>query len=194
MAPGLFFGFWFVGVNHPLKQLRLRIRGNQPLGYRPEERGGKQGHPRMLESLQLTIGGSPCHNLQQGMGCLHIEQSPDHELPRDIIPNQSPREIGTFRKAVGRNIEKNPPSPQPPVQGLIPGKTGPDTPDKPLPGSGQHLATGTEDTALDFKGGTHGEWRKGWDSNPRWELPHVRFRVECLKPSSATLPKTGFQE
>ena len=109
MAPGLFFGFWFVGVNHPLKQLRLRIRGNQPLGYRPEERGGKQGHPRMLESLQLTIGGSPCHNLKQGTGCLHIEQSPDHELPRDIIPNQSPREIGTFRKAVGRNIEKNPP-------------------------------------------------------------------------------------
>ena len=26
-------------------------------------------------------------------------------------------------------------------------------------------------------------------SNPRWELPHVRFRVECLKPGSATLPK-----
>jgi hypothetical protein len=31
-------------------------------------------------------------------------------------------------------------------------------------------------------------WRKGRDSNPRWELPHVRFRVECLKPDSATLP------
>jgi|GEM_PF-2737539 len=26
-------------------------------------------------------------------------------------------------------------------------------------------------------------------SNPRWELPHDRFRVECLKPDSATLPK-----
>ena len=31
-------------------------------------------------------------------------------------------------------------------------------------------------------------WRKGRDSNPRWELPHVRFRVECFKPDSATLP------
>src|SRR4051794_16350236 len=31
-------------------------------------------------------------------------------------------------------------------------------------------------------------WRKGWDSNPRLVLPNVRFRVECLKPNSATLP------
>src|SRR6266404_5460908 len=31
-------------------------------------------------------------------------------------------------------------------------------------------------------------WRKGWDSNPRWVKPHARFRVECLKPDSATLP------
>jgi hypothetical protein len=31
-------------------------------------------------------------------------------------------------------------------------------------------------------------WRKGWDSNPRQVLPCARFRVECLKPDSATLP------
>ena len=31
-------------------------------------------------------------------------------------------------------------------------------------------------------------WRKGWDSNPRNVLPFARFRVECLRPGSATLP------
>ena len=28
------------------------------------------------------------------------------------------------------------------------------------------------------------EWRRGWDSNPRYGFPHARFRGECFQPLS----------
>src|SRR5579884_3110457 len=31
-------------------------------------------------------------------------------------------------------------------------------------------------------------WRRGWDSNPRWGCPHIGFRDRRLQPSSATSP------
>jgi len=30
--------------------------------------------------------------------------------------------------------------------------------------------------------GKHADWRKGWDSNPRWTCAHASFQDWCLKP------------
>ena len=42
-----------------------------------------------------------------------------------------------------------------------------------------------------FHYGRSNECRKGWDSNPRNSFPFTRFRIERLKPGSATLPSAG---
>ena len=32
--------------------------------------------------------------------------------------------------------------------------------------------------------GLQGEWRRGWDSNPRYRCRHAAFRVRCFRPLS----------
>jgi len=156
------------------------------------ERSLQQRHPRMLKPHHFSLCGGPGHDPQK-RGSFHSLHHPsEHKAPGHVIPDQPPRLIAAFGEPLCGNIEQLRATALPPSENLVSRKPGPDGSHHPVLCSGDNLTAWPKNTSLDFKGGTHGKWRKGWDLNPRWELPHVRFRVECLKPSSATLPKTSF--